>query len=299
MSYVTKQIIMFKFKGLFAQSSMVSKLMLLLGATCIFTIFGLATWLIFSHGNMTDINSLKWGQLLQSIGMFVIPPFAVAYLWSEKPLNFLNLDRKTNWLDVSFVVLFMIIIIPFINLLGDLNHQLILPKALAGIENWMKTSETQATQFTEKLLNVKNVQGLLFNIFLIAIIPALGEELFFRGALQGVLKEWRNVKLAIWITAIIFSAIHLQFYGFVPRMLLGAFFGYLLFWSENIWLPIAAHFVNNVLAVIFYYFKFNGYQLPDIDTIGTGNTLWLGIASGALAIFGFFQIKKRFQLRNG
>ena len=142
---------MFKFKGLFAQSSVISKLMLLLGATCIFTILGLAAWLIFSHGNMTDINSLKWGQLLQSIGMFVIPPFAVAYLWSEKPLNFLNLDRKTNCLDVSFVVLFMIIIIPFINLLGDLNHQLVLPKALAGIENWMKTSETQATQFTEKL----------------------------------------------------------------------------------------------------------------------------------------------------
>ena len=147
-------------------------------------------------------------------------------------------------------------------------------------------------------LQIRLDGGLIFNIILIAIIPALGEELFFRGALQGVMKAWKGAKLAIWITAIIFSAIHLQFYGFVPRMLLGAFFGYLLFWSENIWLPIIAHFVNNVLAVIFYYFKFNGYQVPDIDTIGTGNTLWLGIASGALAIFGFFQIRKRFRLRN-
>ena len=272
--------------------------MLLLGASCIFTIFGLATWMIFSHGNMTDINSLKWGQLLQSIGMFVIPPFFLAWLCSEKPLSFLNLDRKTNWVDVSYLVFFMILIIPFINLLGDLNHQLVLPKALAGIENWMKTSEAQASQITEKLLNVKNIQGLFFNIFLIAIIPALGEELFFRGALQGILKNWKGVKLAIWITAFVFSAIHLQFYGFVLRMLLGAFFGYLLFWSGNIWLAVIAHFVNNVLAVIFYFLKYNGYQVPDIDTIGTGNTLWLGIASGALAFFGFFQMRKQIQLRN-
>ena len=288
---------MFKFKGLFVQSNLVSKLMLLLGATCIFSIFGIAVWLIFWHGNMTDINSLKWGQLLQSIGMFVIPPFAVAYLWSEKPLNYLNINRKINWVELLYVVLFMIVIIPFINLLGDLNHQLVLPKALVGIENWIKNSEAQATEFTEKLLNVRNVQGLLFNIFLIAFIPAMGEELFFRGALQGALRDWKGIKTAIWITAIVFSAIHLQFYGFVPRMLLGAFFGYLIFWSNSIWPAVLAHFVNNVMAVIFYYFKYNGYKLPDIDTIGTGNTLWLGIASGAIALFGLFQLKKQLELK--
>ena len=288
---------MLKFKGLFAQSNLVSKLMLLLGATCIFSIFGIAVWLIFSHGNMTDINSLKWGQLLQSLGMFVIPPFAVAYLWSEKPLSYLHINQKINWLKLIYVVLFMIVIIPFINLLGDLNHQLVLPKALAGIENWMKNSEAQATEFTEKLLNVRNLQGLLFNIFLIALVPAMGEELFFRGALQAALRDWKGIKTAIWITAIVFSTIHLQFYGFVPRMLLGAFFGYLVFWSNSIWPAVVAHFVNNVLAVIFYYFKYNGYKLPDIDTIGTGNTLWLGIASGAIALFGLFQLKKQFELK--
>ena len=138
---------------------------------------------------------------------------------------------------------------------------------------------------------------MLFNIFLIAFIPAMGEELFFRGALQGALRDWKGIKTAIWITAIVFSAIHLQFYGFVPRMLLGAFFGYLIFWSNSIWPAVLAHFVNNVMAVIFYYFKYNGYKLPDIDTIGTGNTLWLGIASGAIALFGLFQLKKQLELK--
>jgi len=99
------------------------------------------------------------------------------------------------------------------------------------------------------------------------------------------------------MTAIIFSTIHFQFYGFVPRMLLGAFFGYLLFWSENIWLPIVGHFINNVIAVVFYYLKFNGYKVPDIDSIGFGNTLWTGFASGAVGIFFFFILKHHFQLQ--
>jgi len=193
----------------------------------------------------------------------------------------------------------MIIIIPFINLLGDLNHQMVLPKMFSGIEVWMKTSEEQATLLTEKFLNIRTIQGLLFNILLISVIPAIGEELYFRGALQGVLREWKGIRTSIWLTAIIFSTIHFQFYGFVPRMLMGAFFGYLLFWSENMWLPIVAHFTNNVIAVVFYYLKFNGVKMPDIDSIGFGNTLWIGLVSGALGIFGLYRLKRRFYLQKG
>jgi len=289
---------MTNFKGMLAQSGITSKLLVLVGLTVFFTIFGMLVWTLILHANTTDINSLKWLQLIQSVGMFVLPPFVFAYLYSEKPMNFLNLDKRIIWSDIALVIMFMIVIIPFINLLGHLNQQLVLPKVFSGLETWMKTSEEQAMQFTEKLLDVHNIRALLFNIFLIALIPALGEELFFRGALQGVIQQKTNVKAAIWIAAIIFSAIHLQFYGFIPRMLLGAFFGYLLMWSENMWLPIAAHFTNNVLAVIFYYLKNNGYQLPDIDMIGTGNTFWLGCISGAFALLGFFYFKKRFFHKN-
>jgi len=146
-------------------------------------------------------------------------------------------------------------------------------------------------KLTELLLNVHTLATLVFNVFLIAVIPALGEELFFRGAVQGILRQKMNVKVAIWITAILFSAIHMQFYGFFPRMLLGAFFGYLLFWSENLWLPIVAHFTNNGIAIIFYYLKNNGYKVQDIDTIGTGYTLWLGGLSIFLGILGFFLLR--------
>lgn len=285
-------------KGAFEQTGVVGKLFILLAITLLFTLILTPVISILSFSNLTDIGLLKISQLLLSVGVIVLPPIVLAYLISKKPQQFLLLDKKKiNWTDLFLVVIFMILIIPFINLLDDLNHQLVLPKIFSGIEVWMKTSEEQATALTEKFLNVHNMQGLFFNIILISIIPAIGEELYFRGALQGVIRDWRGIKISIWITAIVFSTIHFQFYGFVPRMLMGAFFGYLLFWSENMLLPIVAHFMNNVIAVLFYYFKLNGIKMPDIDSIGVGNTLWIGLLSGALGILGIYSLKRRFYLQ--
>jgi len=287
-------------KGAFEQTGVMGKLFILLAITLLFTLILMPVISLLTFSKPSDIGSLKMSQLLLSIGVIVMPPIVLAYFISRNPMNFLCFYKKKNsWTDIFIVVIFMIIIIPFINLLGDLNHQLVLPKMFSGIEVWMKTSEEQATLLTEKFMNVRTVQGLLFNIFLISVIPAIGEELYFRGALQGVIREWKGIRTSIWLTAIIFSTIHFQFYGFVPRMFMGAFFGYLLFWSENMWLPIVAHFTNNVIAVIFYYLKFNGVKMPDIDSIGFGNTLWIGLVSGALGIFGFYRLKRRFNIQKG
>jgi hypothetical protein len=287
-------------KGLFEQSGVFTKIFILLAITLFFTLIISPIIALISFSNPLDVGLLKLSQLILSISVIVLPPIVLAYLISSTPFNFLYLYKRTaNWGDIIFVILFMIIIIPFINLLGDINHRLVLPKVFSGLEMWMKTSEDQATIITQKFLNVRNIPGLFFNIILIAIIPAIGEELYFRGAIQRVIQQWKGIKVSIWITAIIFSTIHFQFYGFLPRMLMGAFFGYLLFWSKNLWLPIIAHFTNNVIAVIFYYFKFNGVKLPDIDSIGTGNTIWIGLVSGAIGVFGFFWLRRKFQFKKG
>ena len=246
---------MLKTNGLLKESTIFSKLLLLAGVTSFFTLLALLIWTVFSNGDITDINTLKLMQLFQSIGMFVIPPFILSYLWSEKPLRYLQIEKKTKWWNIISVLIIMVIVIPFINLLGEFNQQLVLPKMLAELEAIMKASELQTAKITEQLLNVHSIEGLLFNIFLIALLPALGEELFFRGILQRIFQEWKGATVAIWISAFIFSAIHFQFYGFLPRLLLGAFFGYLLVWSGNLWLPILAHFINNLMAVVFYYLK--------------------------------------------
>jgi membrane protease YdiL (CAAX protease family) len=111
---------------------------------------------------------------------------------------------------------------------------------------------------------------LLLNLFVVAILPAIGEELIFRGAFQKLFSQlFKNKHIGIWLAAALFSAIHLQFYGFIPRMLLGAIFGYLLYWSGSLWVPIWAHFVNNAMGVTLSYLSQKGIVSEDIENIGT------------------------------
>lgn len=284
-------------KGIFKDSGLGSKLFQLLLVFIFSMLISLLLTNLLVGSDMNDIRNIKIMQLIQSVGIFIVPPFVLAFLWSENTFGYLNLKLKFNLSNAALVINFMILVIPFINLLTWLNQQIVLPHFLSGIEEQMKLYENQIAELTEKMLNVHSIDAFIFNILLISAIPALGEELFFRGTLQKIISEKRNYIYAIWLTAIIFSTIHLQFYGFFPRMLLGAFFGYLLVWSGNLWYPILAHFVNNAMAVIFYYLKFNGVNVLDIDTIGTGNTWYLGIVSCLISVIILRQI--RIHLKRG
>ena len=158
---------------------------------------------------------------------------------------------------------------------------------MAGLEQQLRAMEEAASVLTERFLQADNLGGLLINIGLMALLPALSEELSFRGTLQQVLG--RN-HVAVWLTAIIFSAIHMQFFGFIPRMLMGAMFGYIFLWSGSLWIPILMHFTNNSLAVIAYY-TFG--QNSSADTIGTGTTWWLGVLSLILTSLGLLIFYRR------
>jgi membrane protease YdiL (CAAX protease family) len=116
-------------------------------------------------------------------------------------------------------------------------------------------------------------------LIILALIPAVTEELFFRGMLQNLLKEKVSVHVAIWISAIIFSAFHMQFYGFIPRMLLGGLLGYFLLWSESLILPIIAHFTNNAIMIIAYFFIQKNHLPINMDNLGTNQQQWVGLFS--------------------
>ena len=147
-----------------------------------------------------------------------------------------------------------------------------LPALLSGLEDWMRTMEEAAKVLTEKFMKVEAIPGLLFNVFMIAVLPTIGEELLFRGVIQRIFTNMtKNYHWGIWIAAFIFSAFHMQFYGFLPRLLLGAMFGYLLVWTGTIWVPILAHFVNNTMGVVGYYLIDKGIISKDIEQWGTGN----------------------------
>ncbi|MFD2161698.1 CPBP family intramembrane glutamic endopeptidase [Paradesertivirga mongoliensis] len=187
-------------------------------------------------------------------GMFLVPPLIYARIRSKAPLQYLQVKAINPWYLILITFLLMLFAQPFIEWTVHINQQLEFPAFLSGIENWMKYKEIEAEILTKQLLVMNSVPGLLINLFVIAVIPAISEELFFRGCLQKIFTTWtNNYHWGVWIAAALFSAIHLQFYGFLPRMLLGALFGYLFVYSKSIWIPIIAHFFNNASAVMAAY----------------------------------------------
>jgi hypothetical protein len=210
-----------------------------------------------------NIPLLKFFQILQTIGMFILPPLILAWSLDEKPFRFLQLHRKPS--GIILVVVFAIILVggPLIEWCSLLNQQLVLPSWMSSLEDWMRSSEDQAAEITKAFLSTKTAGGLFVNLIIVAVLPAIGEELLFRGLLQQLIKKMTgNIHWAIWITALLFSALHLQFFGFLPRLLLGALFGYLLEWTGSLWIPIIAHFINNAAGVVIYFFTGEGLE-PD------------------------------------
>ncbi len=130
---------------------------------------------------------------------------------------------------------------------------------------------------------------LIIALFVIAVLPAIGEELVFRGLIQNELKRLtQNVHVAIWVSALLFSAFHLQFFGFVPRLLLGALFGYLYYWSGNLSMAVLAHFTNNAVAVFSLYYYQQGtleYNAESTEAFPLSVILTSGVFTSLLLLY--------------
>lgn len=279
-------------KGKFQHAHFLLKALLLVACMILCSIIAMGLWFLLTGGSQTT-GSLKIMQLLQSVGVMIVPCLVYMYLCYEQPLAVAGLSQKITWPAAASIIIFMLIALPFINLLSEWNRHMELPAFLSEIEAWMKASEDAANLLTERFLSSESFSTLLFNILLMAILPAFSEELLFRGVLLRLFSEKGRIHAAIWASAILFSAIHLQFYGFVPRMLLGALFGYLYVWSGSLWLPILAHFTNNAFAVISYYIvEQNNWNEGALDSFGFGATLWAGILSGILCCVGIYLLRR-------
>ncbi len=220
--------------------------------------------------NPGSIRMLKYFQVVQSFGLFIVPPFILAWLFHGQISGYLKLDQQVNGASVIGVIVLVIVSLPLVNLIGAWNMQMELPGWLSGVEEWMKNAEENATRLTEAFLEVETTGGLMFNLFMIALLPAVGEELLFRGVIQRIFTRWTHSHhWGIFISAFLFSSLHIQFYGFVPRLLLGVMFGYLLVWSGSMWLPIAAHFVNNGFAVIAMFLVDRNILSQGLEEVGS------------------------------
>lgn len=242
-------------------------------------IFGMQTILAVSsmsaNSSAEVINCAKILQLFSQLGMFIIPVLLLAKFKTAKAFNYIGFNKvNLNWKLILLSLIILIAASPFVNLLMEFNNKLVLPDALKSIGLWMKESEDKAALITGLFLKADNWGVFTFNLFLIAVIPAFAEEMLFRGVLQKTFQEmFKNIHIAILVSAFIFSAIHLQFYGFLPRFVLGIILGYVFFFTGNLWFPILAHFANNGMAVFLSFLIQKQYLTNSAEEIGNTNNL--------------------------
>ena len=228
------------------------------------------------YQNPESVPILKYLQIIQSISLFILPALLAGFFFGGITGKYLGMNKFSTARIFFATILIMFVSLPMISWATSLNEMVKLPDFMKGIENWMKETEDKAVGLTEAFLNANSTGGLLVNLLMIAIIPSIGEELFFRGLLQRLFSEWfRNVHIAIFFTAFLFAAIHLQFYGFLPRMLLGVLFGYLFYWTGSIWIPVFAHFLNNGSAVIISFLANRGTVSSGYEDLGATENLFL------------------------
>ena len=254
------------------------------------------------YSNPATISFLKMAQIFQSIGLFVVPPFLLAFLFSNKMFKYLGLSGNINIIALVLSGTVMLVALPFINLTAEINQALVLPDSLSWLEQIMRNSEQNAERITKIFLNINSFGGLFVNMLMMALIPAIGEELMFRGLIQKSLSKKMNIHIAIFLSAFIFSFIHFQFYGFLPRFLMGIFFGYVFYWSGNLWLTIFAHFVNNGSAVVFAYLYGVDGIATDTSTFSQGDNSSIYLISSivvstGLIYFIYYLMRKKINFK--
>jgi len=260
---------------------------------------GLSNAALLTGGDPVSAAVLKASQVLTTGCMFIFPPLMLAWTEKIKISNFYGFIKpKASLLFLVFMI--MLCSMPLMEWIGLANQKMVLPEFLKPVENWMRNKEDEAMKMTILLLKTKNVFDFLINIMVIALLPAIGEELMFRGGVQrSFTRMFKNPHAAIWITAFIFSAIHLQFFGFFPRLFLGAAFGYIYLWTGSLWYAMLAHFLNNAYAVsVAWYLQKHHIPLTDADN--SSNFPWYGyIISLILSIFLFKYLKNKTTVSHG
>jgi len=198
---------------------------------------------------------VRYVQICQQVALFLLPSIIIMYMIKDDKESFFGLNRFPKPLTILLVLILSLSIIPITTYTGILNSKMVLPEMISGIEDWMKAKEETASHLTNLLIASSGFIPLAVNIFILAVVPAFSEEMLFRGVFQRLLSGFlRSDHAGILVTAALFSTIHFQFYGFIPRLILGLGFGYLFYLTRSLWSAIIAHFVNNVIPVLVAFY---------------------------------------------
>lgn len=257
--------------------------------------------LLVNHTVSDARSAFLIGSAFQSVLAFIFPAWLTAVLCTPDPGEYLGFSSSRNLMQYLWVAVIYCASIPFINFTIDLNASLRLPDSLEAVYTQLKLWEDTAADTTQKILGVTSVSGLVSGLLIVGCLTGFAEEMFFRGGLlRAFLKTGVNRHVGIWVTALIFSAIHFQFFGFIPRLLIGAFLGYLYVYTGSIWVASFAHALNNSLAVIVAWLVARGIDVSVIESIGMRAEdlpiVCLSVFVSVAALIWFINLKK---LRDG
>ncbi len=252
--------------------------------------------LVFVLNKMPDAaKAMRIGAVIQDLILFIAPAVVTAIMSTRLPATLLCIDRTPKLHSVVLAFAVLVVSIPAMNLVIHANNSMHLPESMANVEQWMREAENNAAESINIVLGGSDFGSLIISILIVGILAGLSEELLFRGALQRFLQAGLgNAHVAIWIAAFLFSAVHLQFYGFFPRMLLGAFFGYLLYWSGSLWLPVLAHMCNNIFYVVGRWGAIRqGINPNEVDgDIFSTELIAIAVVSVALTAIGLYLLQR-------
>ena len=241
---------------------------------------------IFSYKNLRII------QVLNQVVGFMMPAVVYAILVKEKPFNFLGFNKMPAWSLLGIVAMFTII--PFLGTVTDWNDSIVFPESMRAIEEQMRATQQKSEEIIEMFIS----QGSLFSsLLIIAALAAVSEELLFRSVIQRwLMKLFKNVHVAIIVTAIVFSAFHMDFFGFFPRLFLGVMLGYMFWMTGSIFPSMLMHFVNNATIVMLHYLNTRGFIDIDVDHFCSTDNVLVIILSLIMTV-AIFIICNRFSKR--
>lgn len=290
--------------GIFSDSKWTTKAILLLGIPFFLMIFSSVIMYLIQMAMGIESTNASTSWLLVEQGVvstltFIVGAFLYIYLTHKNPMAYLGMTPTGNiWLYIIASIA-MLCIMPLVSATAVWNDSLKLPQALQELEKLMRLMEDTANDFTIQLMSESGAVHLFSALFVMAFIPALGEELLFRGCIQkGLENKIGNAHVAVWVTAFIFSFIHFQFYGFLPRAILGVALGYFYVYGKSLWIPIWAHFLNNALSILIYKLFYQEVGETNLSTMGASQDLLIPAIAGTmlyLAAMLFFVLVARYR----
>jgi len=231
--------------------------------------------------NPDNANEVRLMQFISVLFLFFLPAYFYAKLCHKKALQHLGFIKMPSLKQLLLIAAIIFFALFIVGALSEIWQQIPFPK------NWQlkfKAAEEDYTKQMQVMARMNGIGDFLISIFIVALLPAVFEEVFFRGALQNLLSRW--LKAPVWavvITAIIFSAMHGSYDGFLPRFVLGFILGWLFYRTGNIWVNIAAHFINNAIGIVTLYFYSKPHTPTDLSKLDDRFPIWYG-AIGIIAV---------------